>query len=311
MAVKAQRFGGEHTHVKLDILRNYLSFYTQALSRKFSLIYIDPFCGSGFYGTRDEQVEDQQLHLGSALTALDIPRHRFDRLILNDIKKSNVEALIDVVNMEFPDRSVEFHTRDANEFIRMFCDAQSAGGGWRSERGVIFLDPFATEVSWDSIKAIASTESLDMWMLFPRKALSRVTPISVQDDLHDHPFRNTLNRVFGDDSWHKLYDDAFKRIFNQKVSVDRAWQPMLGTLADIDVNRAIRGTEAMIVYLYRMRLKSVLPWVSEKRAALYIQGQPHFELMFAASNPSPRAGTLATRVADYILEKHPSVQIKD
>ena len=37
----------------------------------------------------------------------------------------------------------------------------------------------------------------------------------------------------------------------------------------------------------------------------------NFELIFAVSNPSPRAGQLATRVADHILERYPSVQIKD
>ena len=283
----------------------------RALRSRFELLYVDPFCGSGLCETNSDRREDREVHHGSALRAFSIPDYSFDRVVLNDIEHSKVEALRRRVDSEFPERDVEYHSMDANEFIELVFDRQERSAGWQGTRGVVFLDPFATQVSWSSIEKIADTQSLDLWMLFPRKALSRVAPNRVGEDLDHHPHRDTLDRVFGDDSWRQMYDDDFKSRYEQKTHVERAWQPMLGGLEAIDPESSIRGPEAMIAYLYRERLKSVLPQVSNVRAALYINGQPHFELIFAVSNPSPRAGQLATKVADYILENHSSVQIKD
>ena len=310
--MQAQQFGGEHTNLKIEILQKYLDFYTTALKNQdFELVYVDPFCGSGFYETQSERDEDRSLHLGSALEALHISDKAFDRLMLNDINRNNVEALKKAVRQEFPSRDVQFEERDANDFVSDTCERQRSENCWKGTRGVIFLDPFATEVSWNSVEAIARTKALDMWMLFPRKALSRVAWKSVDANLDDHPRRQTLDRVFGDASWRQLYDDDFKRDYAQLSQIERAYQPMLGEIEKIDVEKSIRGPEAMITYLYRQRLKSALPWLSNVRAALYINGQPHFELVFGASNPSSRAGQLATKVADHILGRYPSVQIKD
>ena len=307
----AQKFGGEHTDLKIEILRRYLNSYTTALKCKgFELVYLDPFCGSGFYETQSEQDEDRELHTGSALAALQISDKPFDRLMLNDINQKNIEALKTEICKEFPDRNVHFGNTDANLYVSQTCAQQLSKKGWDGTRGVIFLDPFATEVSWDTIETIARTKALDLWLLFPRKALSRVARKSVDVDLDLHPHRATLDRVFGDASWRLLYDGEFIRDYNMTVHVDKAWQPQLGDQF-IDPEHSTRGSEAMIAYLYKQRLISVLPWVSNVRAALYINGQPHFELMFAASNPRANAGELATRIADYILENYPSVQIKD
>jgi three-Cys-motif partner protein len=51
---QTQKFGGNWTVEKLNILSDYLDFYLNALkNQKFGKIYIDAFAGSGKIETRD------------------------------------------------------------------------------------------------------------------------------------------------------------------------------------------------------------------------------------------------------------------
>ena len=38
----------------------------------------------------------------------------------------------------------------------------------------MFLDPYGTQVSWDTIKLIADTRAIDLWILFPIGAVNRL-----------------------------------------------------------------------------------------------------------------------------------------
>ncbi len=42
--------------------------------------------------------------------------------------------------------------------------------------GVIFLDPYAMILNWDSLSSIANTKAFDVWYLFPLSAVNRVLP---------------------------------------------------------------------------------------------------------------------------------------
>ncbi len=67
-------FGGLWTLIKLDVVEEYLNFFTTALKRQgFKLCYIDAFAGEGEY-----DVKNLGPTTGSALRALDYP---FDRYV--------------------------------------------------------------------------------------------------------------------------------------------------------------------------------------------------------------------------------------
>ena len=38
----------------------------------------------------------------------------------------------------------------------------------------MFLDPYGTQVSWTTIKAIADTRAIDLWILFPIGTVNRL-----------------------------------------------------------------------------------------------------------------------------------------
>jgi three-Cys-motif partner protein len=54
-------------------------------------------------------------------------------------------------------------TQMTNDAIANLCKATD----WRSNRGVVFLDPYGLQVTWGTLAAIARTGALDIWVLFP------------------------------------------------------------------------------------------------------------------------------------------------
>ena len=76
---------------------------------------------------------------------------------------------------------------------------------WRYTRGVLFLDPFATEVKWATIEKIASFKALDTWILFPTSAITRMLPRNKKPDDLSPSFAESLTKIYGDESWRELY----------------------------------------------------------------------------------------------------------
>jgi three-Cys-motif partner protein len=58
---------------------------------------------------------------------------------------------------------IQLVNEDANPFLGRICSQP----GWDERRAVLFLDPFGMQVVWDTIKAIANTKAIDLWLLFP------------------------------------------------------------------------------------------------------------------------------------------------
>jgi three-Cys-motif partner protein len=65
---------------------------------------------------------------------------------------------------------VEIVQDDANVYVQQYCRAIHP-----STRAVVFLDPFATQVEWDTVEAIAATHAMDVWILFPLMAVNTTT----------------------------------------------------------------------------------------------------------------------------------------
>ena len=53
---------------------------------------------------------------------------------------------------------------DANEYLN---EPLWQGLDRGPRRAVLFLDPYGMEVEWDTMVAIAKTQAIDLWILFP------------------------------------------------------------------------------------------------------------------------------------------------
>ena len=273
--------GGPWTSQKLDILAQYLDKYTTAMKRgPFTLTYVDAFAGEGSWSPRtgyllDDYGDLRGLRQGSPRIALDVDNKPFDRLLFIEADPERSESLRGL-RQEFPERAIEVVNDDANVVLPRFC-----AGMKPLDRAVVFLDPFATEVIWATVAAIAKTAKVDCWVLFPRMAIARMMKISGEPS---EALARRLDEIFGGrEYWQDLYQPSLQLPFDGEPKQER--QP---------------GSE-MIAGRYRERLESAFVAVAPtSRTLTNSKKAPMFDLFFAASNPAG-AGP-AIRIADHLLK---------
>ncbi len=256
-------FGGPWTQEKLEILRGYLAAYTTVLKKKrFRLTYVDAFAGTGAYAdASDEYAEFHDLHRGSTQIALDIVDRPFDRFVFIENDLTRVESL-NALASQHHGRSIRVVPSDANAEIPKFCSSMGP-----YDRAVVFLDPYATQVSWATVKAIADSEKIDCWILFPLMAVTRMMPT---DREPDEATSRQLDRIFGErEHWRTSYQDS----------------PQLSFFDENSRRERPPGSE-QIADRYRKRLLTVFRCVAPAQRTLRnSKNGPLFELFFAASNP--------------------------
>ncbi len=279
----SQSFGGPWTLEKLDILERYLDAYTTALKdQPFRLIYVDAFAGSGSYEPGSGYIEGgyedfRELHQGSPRIALNIADKPFDRLVFTEQDPVSSKSLQEL-SKEFPGRNIEVKTFDTNYVLPRVCDALRT-----DERAVVFLDPFATQVSWITVKKLAQTEKIDCWILFPRMAIARMMPTSNEPT---EALAIQLDRIFGGrEHWRDFYSASLQQpfpMFNDRPAEERS------------------SGGSQIADRYRERLESVFKKVAPtRRERANSKNSTMFDLFFAASNPG--GADIAVRIADHIL----------
>ena len=177
---------------------------------------------------------------------------------------------------EYPGRQIKVVQGDANQNVPQFCRDMAD-----FDRAVVFLDPYATELSWTTVETIAGTQKIDCWILFPLMAVSRMMPTGREPD---ETLAEQLDRIFGGrEPWHAGYQDS------PQMSL---WE---------DEPRRARGPSQQIALSYRRRLKSVFYEVAPtSRMLRNSRNSPLFEFLFAAGNP--RGSPIAIDIAGHILE---------
>ncbi len=286
-------FGSEHTKKKLDALANYLERYTTALKFKgFNLVYFDAFAGSGEIRPRGKRSELQELPrfdgieapeeiiVGSAQRSLRIA-HPFNRYVFVDAKKKNVESLKSILKGEPGYDRCEFISGDANAEIVRFCDETD----WASHRAVMFLDPFGSQVSWDTLRKIAATKHIDLWYLFPA-FLSVGRQITNQGQVLPGS-EASLTRITGTEEWRDAFlkEDTQQSLFGPETRTVKQCDP--GKVTDWMIQR-MNG-------LFRGGVLDAWMPLGPNQAHWY-------SLIFAVGNPSEKASALAFRLARAVMK---------
>ncbi len=274
-------FGGTWTEQKLEILRRYLDAYTTALKdQPFQLIYLDAFAGEGSWRPRSgydsaDYADFQELRDGSPRIALQIQDKPFDRLMFVEKDAEQAKKLADL-QQEYSNRDIRIRRDDANTAIPRLCDALTS-----HDRAVVFLDPYATQVSWDTVDRLARTKQVDCWILFPLMAIARMMP---RRDEPSDALATQLDRIFGGrEYWRNLYQPS----------------PQLSLFENMRGQERMPGSE--IADAYRNRLASVFASVAPTRRIFRnSNNSPMFALIFAASNPS--GARVAIPIANHILQ---------
>lgn len=281
----SQKFGGDWTAKKLNIFTSYLDAYLIALqNQKFKKIYIDAFAGTG-----EIETSDGEAYLaGSAKRALSAEK-RFDYYYFIESDESKASELEHMIDTEFPHlkRFTTVYRGDANEKLGKIINDID----WRFNRGLLFLDPYATQVDWATLERVAGTKSIDVWYLFPFSALNRMLPKNGKYG----SWENTIDRLLGDNGWRTEF---YKK--DPQVSLFD-----LGLIdGGEDEDRVIKDASLEHIKEYIIsRLETTFPCVSNNpRIFKNSKESTMFLFCFAISNESVAAQRLALRIADHILK---------
>jgi three-Cys-motif partner protein len=276
-------FGGPWTQRKLDVVREYLNLYANALkNQSFQRIYIDAFAGTGDRAEKRSATlplldlpEFDAVAKGSARLALEVvpPFHRY--IFIE--RASRRASELTVLKSEFPSRKIEIRNEDANDAIVAVCKVTN----WSGTRGVVFLDPYGLQVSWATLVAISGTGSLDAWILFPTGiGLNRLLK---KDGNLPQEWEETLDRFLGTDEWRSEF-----------YVIEETRDLFSGSQAKTVKTASAEKFEKFIL----ARLRTIFPVVMDKGVALTnSKGQTMYLLCFVSANRSPKVKALATRLA--------------
>ncbi|MGJ8619642.1 MAG: three-Cys-motif partner protein TcmP [Methylophilaceae bacterium] len=272
----SHEFGGAWTQEKLAYLKKYLQSFTTVFKNAgwAKTIYIDAYAGSGICDIRTDK--GKVSIPGSAKLALDT-EPVFDEVVFIEKNKDRYEQLVKLKNT-FPHANLNIHRGDCNELLPDVLSKLK-----NNYRGVIFVDPYGMNISWDIMKAIATTTKLDVWYLFPLSGLYRQATINKKDVTKDK--QEAIERLLGSDSnWeNELYEK-------------RVTQGFFGSTEEL-----IRTQDMdKIVAFVTNRLKTIFPYVSEPKI-LPNKGIRRFAFYFAISNESDKAQEIAKNISSYIL----------
>lgn len=273
-------FGGAWTKEKLNILERYLDAYTTALKdQPFKLMYIDAFAGSGKIPLRDKDTEEISFLSGSAERAARVSDKQFDRLVFIE-KDPGRCANLEKLSEWYPGRDIMIENAEANDSLQNFQE------DWNAWRGVLFLDPFATEVEWSTIEAIASFNALDTWILCPTNALARMLPRSKNPKDISEQWVSRLNRVFGGGGWENLYRQSRQT-------------KLFGDSPDYQRDAGVDG----LIEIYKGNLSELFGprFLRTSRTLRNSKNSPLFEFLFCVGNEQGIGP--ATRIAGHILER--------
>lgn len=292
----AQQFGGRWTEEKLKRLQKYLAAYTiifnnNERARKLHFMYVDAFAGTGSFQKpqsyvtgqadifSDDVTEVEEFLKGSARIALEIdpPFREYIFVERNPEYAQQLQQLKD----EFAGHKIQIVNEDANSYLLRWCESTN----WKTARAVVFLDPYGMEVEWNVIEALARTEAVDLWYLFPlgigvNRLLTRSGP-------PPEPWAERLTRIFGTEDWR----DAFYRSHQ-----------MLTLFGDDETQLKKDADFHDILRFFVQRLETVFEAVAPNPLILRnSRNNPLYALCFAASNP--RGAPTALKIAEHILGK--------
>lgn len=291
-------FGGNWTDEKLVRLQKYLRAYRQIFLKntwaaRYHTIYVDAFAGSGrridpltssasqlveaFDST--EAVEAQKFQQGSVEVALSLesPFHSYRFIEHNPLYAQQLHQFIGqrFAHME---SCITIVPGDANHELQRWCAATD----WQHWRAVVFLDPYGMQVEWKTLEAIAATQAIDMWLLFPLgQAVNRLL---TRNTVPSGSWSERLTTLFGTDAWqHAFYEES------QQMSMFDEPQPLVKTATFQSIQR-----------FFVKRLKTICVEVAEPRPLFNSRNVPLYLLCFAATNP--RGAPTAVKIAQHILQ---------
>lgn len=264
---------GPWAETKLDLNRRYLPVYMRIMARQHwctgGVHYIDGFAGTGQPTLRGEQ----RLIDGSPLIAMTLVQP-FDSYTFVEQTPWRAEQLRELC-AKFPHLDTRVIEADCNAVIVDQVTPVVRRERWA--RGFAFLDPFAMDLNYATIKAIAETQAIEVVLNLPTMAINRTgLPNDPRKLTASHYER--MDSIWGDRSW-------FDLIYEERAGF---WGPEF-------VKAGRTSTERLGRLFVEHRLKPLFPYVGEPLIVKNTTGQPIYSLIYASPSETGK------KIADYVF----------
>lgn len=283
---------------KLDRLGKYLHAYTvimkdQRWCRGYH--YLDAFAGPGEHEIRQqmpdkrheaqqalldvssfggEQEEQKQFLAGSPRVALDL-QFPFTNYIFVEHSPERIASLEQLKAGYGTDRQIHIRQEDCTKYLRDKV-ANNPKLDWKTNRALVFLDPFGMQVGWQTIADLAATEAIEIFLNFPvGMAIQRL--LRRQPENFTDAQRRRLDEYFGAADW---FDVLYK---------------LNRTLFGDDAHEKVDASGLALLNWYRGRLREVFPHVSKAALIRNTRGGHLYYLLLASHNKN------GVKIADQIL----------
>ena len=276
---KGSHFGGEWTIQKLHIIEEYAKTYLTALkNQKVKKIYVDGFAGSGKTELKSSSKDGEQQSItvdGSALLSL---KYDFDEYYFLEVDEGRIASLKENVKTSYPDKvgKVHFITGDCNKELSDVLSKITV-----YHRCLMFLDPYALELKWETLEKISKCGVVDLWYLFP---LSVIRLMAKDKDIPDGN-KDKVTSILGTDEWlNELFVES----------------PQLTLFGDTQYERV--EYDKVLEYI-KKRFATIFPFVSPNSKILKNEAKnsPMFMLCFMMTNQSGKAQGLASKIVKGII----------
>lgn len=286
---KGSHFGGEWTIQKLHIIEEYLKAYSTVLKNlKVKKIYVDGFAGSGITELKtkneksnsmlikvDDDVNTHTIVNGSALLSL---KYDFDEYYFLELDADRIKTLENHIKKDFPEKlnKVHFIDGDSNKTLLNVVSKIT-----KYDRCLMFLDPYALELKWETLSAIAKCGVIDLWYLFP---LSLVRLLDKEREITSAN-KQKVTSILGTEDW-------FEQLFIESSQ--------LNMFGDTHYDRV--SYEQVLNYV-KKRFATIFTYVSPNSKVLknVRKNSPMFMLCFMMTNTSEKAQRLAEKLVKGII----------
>lgn len=289
-------FGGAWTEIKLLRLEKYLKAYTTIFhanerAKHLDTTYVDAFAGTGYYTPKSktsagllsllpelEEVEAQDFLKGSAQIALDIePAFNHYLFIEQEAEYANELHRLRNANYEIRHK-IEIVQAEANSALTSWCSKQE-----RTQRAVVFLDPYALEIKWPTLEALGRTK-VDLWLLWPIGQV--INRLLTKNQMPPESWGKALTNAFGTESWKTQF---YAPSAQQTLGFDES---------EVESGVVKTATFSIIEKFFIERLQTIFTHVAPNPLYLYNSKKtPLYLLCFASHNEK------GLKIATDILKK--------
>lgn len=276
------KFGGDWTKIKIEILVEYAKAYLKIMNERsyYKLLYFDGFAGSGFI-VKDKKVS-VDITIGAARRIIEISKPRpFDSYYFVELDPVNFELLEKNTKKAFPKKIIHTVCEDCNKKIIDLANYLRDPKN-KNVRTLAYIDPCGMQVEWRSIENLRGLP-VDMWILVPT-GLGVTRLLKTNGHISDS-WMERLEKFLG------LTREEIEKKFYTKATA----QTLFGEETNIV---KILNTVKISAEIYKERLKEVFKFVSLPYELRNSLNSVMYHLFLASNNKS------AVKIGNDIVKKY-------